>query len=122
VVVNATNGDDVILVVGSGSTLQVLGLAAVVNITGFDPAMDRLVINGLGGDDVIEASGVEGPLFIVADGGAGADVIIGGGGNDVLIGGEGDDVILGGGGTDVIDGGLGDDIEIQALAPLDTLL
>jgi len=122
VVVNATNGDDVILVVGSGSSLQVLGLGATVNITGFDPNLDRLVINGLAGDDVIEASGVAAPLFIVADGGAGNDVMVGGDGNDTLLGGAGDDVLVGGLGTDVLDGGLDDDIEIQLVASLDSVL
>jgi Ca2+-binding RTX toxin-like protein len=122
VVVNATNGDDVILVVGSGSSLQVIGLGATVNITGFDANLDRLVINGLAGDDVIEASGVAAPLFIVADGGAGNDVMVGGDGNDVLSGGAGDDVLIGGLGTDVIDGGLDDDIEIQLAVPLDSVI
>jgi Ca2+-binding RTX toxin-like protein len=119
VVVNATSGDDVIVVVGSGSSLQVLGLGAAINITGFDATMDRLVINGLAGDDVIEASGVAAPLFIVGDGGDGNDVIVGSDGNDTLTGGAGDDVLIGGLGTDVIDGGADDDIEIQSLAAFD---
>jgi Ca2+-binding RTX toxin-like protein len=116
IVINATNGDDVVLVVGDAGSVQVLGLAATVNITGFEAANDRIVINGLGGADIIEASGLgAGSIQLVADGGAGDDVIIGGAGNDVLLGGLGDDVLLGGGGTDVIDGGPGDDIEIQSL-------
>jgi Ca2+-binding RTX toxin-like protein len=79
--------------------------------------MDRLVINGLGGDDVIEASGLAaGSMLLTADGGDGNDVLIGGDGNDVLLGGAGDDVLLGGPGIDVLDGGDGDDIEIQLVA------
>jgi Ca2+-binding RTX toxin-like protein len=94
----------------------VLGLAAALNITGFEAANDRIVINGLAGDDVIEASGLAaGSIQLVADGGADDDVIVGGAGNDVLLGGLGDDVLIGGGGTDVIDGGPGDDVEIQSL-------
>ena len=37
--------------------VTVSGLAPTVTITGFD-ANDSIVINGLGGDDVIEASGL----------------------------------------------------------------
>ena len=37
-------------------------------ITNFEAANDRIVINGLGGDDVIEASGLSG-IQLVADGG-----------------------------------------------------
>lgn len=55
--------------------LVVKGLAADVAIFGFEAGLDRLVINGLAGDDVI-------------DGGAGDDVLIGGAGNDVLQNGE----------------------------------
>jgi Ca2+-binding RTX toxin-like protein len=116
IVINATNGDDVIVVVGDAGGVQVLGLSTIVNITGFEAGNDRIIINGLAGDDVIEASGLgAGSIQFTADGGAGSDVIIGGDGNDTLLGGDGDDVLLGGGGIDVIDGGPGDDVEIQSL-------
>jgi Ca2+-binding RTX toxin-like protein len=115
VVVDGTNGDDVVVVVGDGNSLSILGLAAVVNITGFEAGLDRIVINGLNGDDVIDASGLT-FTGLTADGGNGNDVLIGGDGNDVLLGGAGDDVLIGGAGVDVIDGGVGDDVEIQTLA------
>ena len=87
-----------------------------MNITGFEAGNDRIIINGLAGDDVIEASGLgAGSIQFTGDGGAGNDVIVGGAGNDTLLGGDGDDVLLGGGGIDVIDGGAGDDVEIQSL-------
>ena len=70
------------------------------------------MINGLGGDDVIEASGLSG-LALVADGGDGDDVLIGGDGADILLGGAGDDVLIGGLGLDILDGGAGDNIVIQ---------
>ena len=111
VVINATQGDDVIQVFSDGTTVRVVGLAAQVAITGFD-AGDRLVINGLGGDDVIEASGLAVGLSLVADGGDGDDVLIGGAGADVLLGGAGDDVLIGGPGLDVLDGGTGSNILI----------
>ena len=117
VIVNGTNGDDVVLVVGDAAGTSVLGLPAQVNLTGAEAANDRLTVNALGGDDVVEASGLQaGAIQLTADGGEGDDVLIGGDGNDVLLGGPNDDVLLGGGGTDVIDGGDGDDIEIQFAA------
>jgi hypothetical protein len=92
-----------------------LGLSAQVNILNFD-ANDRLVIKGLAGDDVIEASGLAvSGILLTADGGAGDDILIGGDGDDVLIGGDGDDVLIGGGGLDVLDGGPGDNTVIQSL-------
>ena len=60
-------------------------------------ADDRIVINGLGGDDVIEASGLTG-MLLTANGGDGDDVLIGSAGNDTLTGGAGDDVLIGGAG------------------------
>jgi Ca2+-binding RTX toxin-like protein len=114
VIVQGTNGDDVVLAVGDASGTAVLGLAAQVNITGAEAANDRLTVNALTGDDVVEASGLAAAAIqLTADGGNGADVLIGGDGNDVLLGGAGDDVLLGGLGLDILDGGDGDDIEIQ---------
>jgi Ca2+-binding RTX toxin-like protein len=85
-----------------------------LNITGAENANDRLAINALAGDDVIEASGLAATAIqLTADGGDDDDVLVGGAGNDTLLGGNGDDVLIGGLGTDVLDGGPGDDIEIQ---------
>ena len=62
-----------------------LGLAAQVNITGAEAANDRLTVNALAGDDVVEASGLAaGAIQLTADGGDGDDVLIGGAGNDTL--------------------------------------
>ena len=81
VIVNGTNGDDVVLVVGDASGVAVLGLAAQVNITGAEAANDRLTINALAGDDVVEASGLAaGAIQLTADGGDGDDVLVGGDG------------------------------------------
>ena len=116
VVVNDTNGDDVAVVAGDATGVSVFGLAAEVNIAGAEAANDRLGVNLLAGDDVMDASGLAaGAIQLSADGGDGDDVLIGGDGNDVLSGGPGDDVLIGGPGIDVIDGGAGDDIEIQLL-------
>ncbi len=115
VIVHGTNGDDVALAVGDASGASVLGLAAQVNITGAEAANDRLTVNALAGDDVVEASALAaGAIQLTANGGDGADVLVGGEGNDVLSGGAGDDVLIGGPGDDVLDGGDGDDIEINS--------
>ena len=117
VTVHGTSNDDVALVVGDASGVAVLGLAAQVNITGSEAANDRVRVNALAGEDVVEASSLAaGAIQLTADGGDGNDVLIGSDGDDVLLGGAGDDVLLGGAGVDVIDGGDGDDIEIQLVA------
>jgi Ca2+-binding RTX toxin-like protein len=116
VIVYATSGDDVSVVAGDAAAASVLGLAAQVSIAGAEAANDRLTINALAGNDVVEASALSAAAIqLVADGGEGDDVLIGGAGNDVLSGGPGDDVLIGGPGIDVIDGGEGDDIEIQSI-------
>jgi Ca2+-binding RTX toxin-like protein len=116
VIVQATNGDDVSIVVGDAAGVSAFGLPAQVTITGSEAANDRLTVNALAGDDVVEASGLAaGAIQLTADGGFGNDVLVGSAGDDLLLGGPGDDVLIGGPGIDVIDGGDGDDIEIQSL-------
>jgi len=111
VVINATSASDVIMVVNTGSAITVSGLAATVSISGFE-ANDNLVINGLGGDDVITAPGLSG-MQLTANGGNGNDVIIGGPGHGVLSGGAGDDVLIGGA-QYVLDGGTGSNVLIRS--------
>ena len=113
IVIDATNADDVVVVVGDAGHVSVLGLGAEIDIFNFEASNDRIVINGLGGDDVIEASGLGiGSIQLTANGDEGSDVLIGGEGNDILNGGNGDDVLLGGPGFDILNGGLGDNILI----------
>jgi Ca2+-binding RTX toxin-like protein len=114
VIVNGTNGDDVVVVLGDASGVAALGLAAQINITGAEGANDRLTVNTLDGDDVVEASGLAaGAIQLTVNGGAGNDILIGGDGDDVLNGDAGDDVLIGGPGLDVLDGGPDDDVIIQ---------
>jgi Ca2+-binding RTX toxin-like protein len=56
VTARATNGDDIVQIVGAGSSVAVTGLAAQINITGAEGANDTMVVEGLGGDDSITAT------------------------------------------------------------------
>lgn len=115
IIINATNGDDVISISEVNGVVTVSGLGEDVTIKGFD-AGDRIVINGLGGDDVITASGLQPGIQLTLSGGDGNDILIGGNGNDTLLGGNGDDILLGGGGQDILDGGPGNNVVIQGFA------
>jgi hypothetical protein len=108
-----TNGDDIALVVGDANGLSVLGLAAQVNVTRAELANDRLTLNMLGGEDVLEASGLAAVIQLIGNGGDGNDVLVGGAGDDVLNGEGDDDVLVGGPGLDALDGGPGDNTVIQ---------
>src|SRR5215203_95293 len=57
VVVGATNVADGVSVTGAGRNSQVAGLAALVTAVGTGIG-DRVTVNALGGDDVVDASGV----------------------------------------------------------------
>ena len=116
VITNATNGDDVVSVTGSGPSATVRGLAAKVTLSGAIAGSDRLTVNALAGDDVVDATGLAAnSALLTASGGDGDDVLLGGDGNDTLLGGAGDDVIIGGLGNDTIDGAPGDDVVIQSV-------
>jgi Ca2+-binding RTX toxin-like protein len=87
------------------------------------PALDALLIAGLGGNDSISTTGFPAGATVVGLGGAGADTINGGPNEDVLVdgppsdtsldtlrGGPGDDALLHNGGPDALDGGEGSDL------------
>ena len=82
VITNATNGDDVVTVSGTGPSAQVNGLPALVSVTGAIAGSDRVTVNALAGDDVVDASGLAADsALLTADGGDGSDVLIGGAGD-----------------------------------------
>jgi Ca2+-binding RTX toxin-like protein len=114
VAINGTGGNDAITLSIVNGALVIEGLASKVVIDHFDPT-DTIRIDGLGGDDVIDASnlGSDGPKLVL-DGGDGDDVLVGGGGNDTILGGAGDDVLIGGPGIDTLDGGPGNNVVIQS--------
>ncbi|HVG71112.1 MAG TPA: calcium-binding protein [Vicinamibacterales bacterium] len=115
IIINGTAGDDAISLSIENGALVISGLASKITIEHFD-ANDTIRIAGLGGDDVIDASGIGagGPKLIL-DGGDDDDILIGGDGNDTILGGAGDDVLSGGPGQDVLDGGPGNNVVIQDL-------
>jgi Ca2+-binding RTX toxin-like protein len=111
VIVNGTNGDDIIDVVGAGTSASVLGLPARVNITRSEGANDSLVINALGGDDGVTATTLPaGVIKLTIDGGAGDDNLLGSQGADTFRGGDGDDFFFGDNGNDLALMGAGDDV------------
>jgi hypothetical protein len=66
VTVNGTNGDDTIHVDGSGSGVEVTGLATAVSIKHAEPA-DSLAVNTLAGTDNVLTSGIAGVLHVLVD-------------------------------------------------------
>jgi Ca2+-binding RTX toxin-like protein len=125
VTVVATNGNDSAITVASsaGGTLTVHGLAEDVIIQRAE-AVDHLIIHGLGGDDVINASQVAaGQVQLMINGGDGADVITGSAGDDVIVGGRGNDTAFMGAGNDTFVWNPGDGSDtVEGQAGADTLL
>ncbi|HET9667108.1 MAG TPA: hypothetical protein VFP09_10145, partial [Desertimonas sp.] len=109
VTVTGTAGNDTINVVGTGTSVSVIGLAAQVDITNAE-AGDVLTVNAGAGNDTISAATLPALVMgLTIDGGAGADNITGSQGNDTLIGGDGNDVVNGGRGNDLAQLGNGND-------------
>ncbi len=104
-VYSGTSGHDDIRLAGSDGGVTVSGLAKPVTITSAGGPNAPVVIDGLGGSDNIDASGVTGPgMQFILDGGSGNDTLHGGAGNDLLLGGDGADkfVFSGTNGIDTI--------------------
>jgi Ca2+-binding RTX toxin-like protein len=115
--VNATNGDDTVIVTGSGTSTDVGGLTAQVTLSGTTAGSDRLIVTAHGGADVVDASALAATAArLWVEGGPGDDLLLGGFGPDLLRGGDGDDVLVGGPGADTLDGGPGEDVIIDDLA------
>ncbi len=71
---------------------------------------EKMIVNGLGGNDIIKATGLDAGLVkLRAYGDEGDDEIFGSQGDDYLKGGSGDDLIVGNRGDDKMYGGSGDD-------------
>lgn len=124
VTVNGTAAADAVIVTGSGASVSVSGLRATVNITNPESARDRLTINGLGGNDMVDATSlVAGLIGLTLNGGLGNDALLGSAGDDQAVGGDGNDTALLGAGNDTFVWNPGDDNDtIEGQAGLDTLL
>jgi Ca2+-binding RTX toxin-like protein len=112
VFVNGTQDADSIELIGAvGGGVSVTGLAATVTVNTIEAANDRLVVNSLAGNDLIDASAI-GAIFagMTLDGGMNNDTLIGSNGFDVLLGGFGDDLAQGNVGADLALMGDGNDI------------
>ena len=95
-----------------------------MNIFFPEQANDRLTVNGLGGDDVINASSLEADgIQLTMNGGLGEDILIGSEGDDLFNGGDGNDTAFMGAGDDVFVWNPGDDNDtVEGQAGVDTLL
>jgi Ca2+-binding RTX toxin-like protein len=121
VTVNGTQAVNTIVASTQGGVVNVTGLPAGVSISHFE-STDRLVINGLGGNDTIDATGLQG-IALTMNGGLGDDVLLGSNGDDLVNGGDGTDLALMGGGDDTFVWNPGDDNDVvEGQAGLDTLL
>jgi Ca2+-binding RTX toxin-like protein len=107
--VDGRNSAEQISVTAVGDTVTVAGTAAEVTIARAEAA-DVLTVNGLGGNDVIDASTLPNTsMKLTLDGGKGDDRLLGGANADTLLGGEGNDFIDGNRGNDTALMGAGDD-------------
>ena len=122
--VNGTAGDDLIVVTSNNGSVTVKGLAAQVTVSGVEAANDTLVVNGLAGNDTIDASSIQaGQVKLTLNGGDGDDVIKGSAGDDLVNGGRGNDTALLGAGNDTFVWNPGDGSDtVEGQSGTDTLL
>ncbi|MBD2073320.1 calcium-binding protein [Phormidium sp. FACHB-592] len=130
VTVNSTVGNDTIAIATVNGEIVISGLSAQVQIAGIRAGFDNLTINGLAGNDVIDASKLAANLFqqrfpdgrLTLDGGDGTDLFVGSAGEDVFLGGRGNDVALMGAGDDLFVWNPGDDNDVlEGQAGFDTM-
>jgi Ca2+-binding RTX toxin-like protein len=109
VVATGTPGSDSVTVAGDAAKTTVSGLPATVNVLGGEP-LDSLVINTLGGNDSVDATGLlAGAPALTTDLGAGNDRMLGSGAKDTVLGGDGEDFADPNKGDDLGLMGAGDD-------------
>jgi Ca2+-binding RTX toxin-like protein len=102
---NGSDQSDAIMISGNGSGATITGLPTGAVTLGADNTNAPLAINGLGGNDTIDASSMTAPTMqFILNGGDGNDLLHGSQGNDLLMGGAGSDqfAFSGSNGTDSI--------------------
>jgi hypothetical protein len=117
--VEAGGGPDTVAVSGGASGVAVSGLAAGSSVLAADP-LDRLAVNGVGGADTIDASGLApNAVGLALRGGAGDNTLTGSGGDDTFAWdpGDGSDVVEGGAGSDTAAVSGSDAADIFAVTP-----
>ncbi len=129
--VTGTNGIDSFIIGQSGKDLTVtVGTKGTLTITHPRAAMS-VVVNALGGDDLITVGNIDTvlPLSLSVEGGDGKDVVtaknaligrnrlalVGNNGNDTLVGSKGSDTLRGGAGNDNLRGEDGNDLLLGGL-------
>ena len=117
--INGTSSIDTIALTGSSRKLSVIANGAAVSGSPFNN-VSRIVVNGLDGDDRIDASAISIPVNLL--GGNGNDTLIGGVGNDNISGGSGNDAINGGPGVDILHGDDGADTITASDGIADTMV
>jgi Ca2+-binding RTX toxin-like protein len=124
ITVTGTQGADAVGVAGDAGGITVIGLQATVNVFFPEQANDRLTLNALGGDDVVNAGSLAADgIQLTMNGGFGNDMLIGSQGDDLVNGGDGDDTALLGAGDDVFQWNPGDDNDtLEGEAGTDTML
>lgn len=93
-------------VVVTETMLQGASVSRTYTVSG----ITQLNVNGLGGKDRIDASGLSAGVSTYFDGGDGDDTLIAGAGSSVQFGGAGNDTLIGGASNDYLFGGEGHDI------------
>jgi Ca2+-binding RTX toxin-like protein len=123
VTVEGTAGDDVIKITSKGGDVTVNGLTEKVTISHAEADQDTLTVNGLGGNNTIDASALmPGQINLVINSGDGNDTITGSAGNDVISGGRGADTAFMGTGDDTFIWNPGDGNDtVEGQGGIDTL-
>ncbi len=124
ITLTGTSGGDGIGITGEAGGIYAYGLPASLHIVGQEPGSDRLTINALGGDDVVDASapGAD-AIQLVINGGVGIDELIGSDGDDQLNGGLGNDLVQMGAGDDTFVWNPGDGLDtLDGEDGVDTLI
>ena len=124
IVINATAGDDAVGIAGDAGAVRVFGLKADVRVFDAERDQDRLTLNALGGNDVVDATapGADG-IQLVLNGGLGNDTISGSDGADFVNGGDGNDLVFMGPGDDTFTWNPGDDSDtVEGQAGVDRLV